>query len=80
MQQIVVDCERNDLVDVKCGGPITLGFDFFVNDTNVGDMIDFIKEELHRNKLPLMHISHKDCIETTAWTKEMIRDCIKGGY
>lgn len=80
MRKIIVDCERNDPVDIRCGGPVTLGFDFFVNDEEADDMISFIKKELNKNKLPLMAINHYQCQDTTPWTKEMIRNCIREGY
>ena len=80
MRKIIVDCERNDPVDIRCGGPVTLGFDFFVNDEEVDDMISFIKKELNKNNLPLMAINHYQCQDTTPWTKEMIRNCIREGY
>ena len=36
LKKIVVDCERNDPVDIRCGGPDYLGFDFYVKDEEVG--------------------------------------------
>lgn len=80
MRKIIVDCERNDPVDIRCGGPVTLGFDFFVNDEEADNMISFIKEELKKNNRPLMAINHYACQDTTPWTKEMISQCIKEGY
>lgn len=80
MKQITVDCERNDPVDIKCGGPEYLGFDFFVNDADVDEIIEFIKSELNKNELPLISIESYDCPDTSAWTKENISACIKEGY
>ena len=40
VRKITIDCEQNDSVDIKCGGPVFIGFDFFVDaDEN---MVDFI--------------------------------------
>ena len=80
MRRIIVDCERNDPIDIRCGGPITLGFDFFVKDEETDDMISFIREELKKNNRPLMAINHFACGVITPWTKEMISQCIKEGY
>lgn len=81
MKKIIVDCERNDPVDIRCGGPQILGFDFFVKDENVDEMISFIKEQLKLNHLPLMAITTVFApTEAKLWTKEMIAKCIKEGY
>ena len=81
MKKIIVDCERNDPVDIRCGGPQILGFDFFVKDENVDEMISFVKEQLKLNHLPLMAITTVSApTEAKLWTKEMIAKCIKEGY
>ena len=80
MKKIVIDCERNDIVDIKCGGPEYLGFDFFVEDENIENIITFIKEELKKNSLPLISINYYDTNNTKVWTKEQISKCIKEGY
>ena len=50
MIKIVVDCEENDPVDINAGGPMWLGFDFYINDTdNIEEYKSFIKEELKKN-------------------------------
>lgn len=82
MIKIVVDCEENDLVDINAGGPMWLGFDFYINDTdNVEEYKSFIKEELKKNNLPIDDIhSFNSEVTTKAWSKEMIANCIKKGY
>ena len=81
MTKIVVDCERNDIVDIKCGGPHILGYDFYVEDENVNELIEFIKEMLKKYKQPLMRISTiKNVTCTKTWDKENIEKCIKEGY
>ena len=79
---ISVDCECNDLTDMKCGGPATLGYDFYVDaDCDTKDMKLFIKNELKKNRQPLMSISiGEKTVQTSFWTKEMISDCISNGY
>ena len=82
MIKIVVDCEENDPVDINAGGPMWLGFDFYINDAdNIEEYKSFIKEELKKNNLPIDDIhSFNSGITTKAWSKEMIADCIKKGY
>lgn len=40
---ISVDCVVNDPVDVRCGGPDFLGFDFFVRQEETDYMMQAIK-------------------------------------
>ena len=79
---IKVDCEGNDSVDIKCGGPYVLGYDFYVDsDCDMNEMRKFIKSELTKNNQPLMHIIEDGkTIVKKCWTKELISECIKNGY
>lgn len=36
--KICVDCVKNDPVDISCGGPDYLGFDFYVQKDKVKEM------------------------------------------
>lgn len=82
VKKITVNCERNDPVDMKCGGPAVLGFDFYVDADE--DMVDFIKSKLRENGLPVMSISvskkEDEIVEKNLWTKEKISECIRKGY
>lgn len=81
MVKIVVDCEENDIIDIKCGGPRILGYDFYVEDEKADELVDFIKEMLKKYKQPLMGISKIPNVTCTkAWDKEDIEKCIKEGY
>ena len=81
MKKIVVDCEYNDPVDIRCGGPRILGFDFYVNDESVDNIITHIKQELHHFGRPMMNISVFNAPENAVIsTKAMISECIKDGY
>ena len=80
MKLIVVNCEENDIVDIKCGGPRYLGFDFIVNDNEVEEMTNFIKDTLKENNTPLISIYSTETTSTNLWTKEKIKECIKEGY
>ena len=82
MKKIIVDCEANDPIDIKIGGPNYLGFDFFVEDKDAKNMKKFILSELTKNKLPCIgiHITDEPRPNVKAWDKKMISKCIKEGY
>lgn len=78
---LVVQCEPNDTVDIKCGGPHILGYDFYCEDNDVDELRDFITEKLKEYKQPLMGIVVlKAQGKYGCWTKEMIEREIKMGY
>jgi len=79
-RQISVNCVPNDPVDVKCGGPHYLGFDFYVDaDEDMDTMVEFIKGELKRlNKALDGNILVGDThLVEKPWTREMITECIE---
>ncbi|WP_097005223.1 hypothetical protein [Lacrimispora amygdalina] len=83
--KIIVDCETNDPIDVKCGGPSILGFDFFVREEVADEMIEEIKKLLVMYQRPLMQIrkvSEEAKKETLDYWKriENIEKCIREGY
>lgn len=81
LKKIIVDCERNDPVDIRCGGPVTLGFDFFVEDADVEKTLVLIKEQLKENDLPLEGTSICDAPEGAVLSSEQfIIDSIRAGY
>ena len=81
MYKIIVNCEENDIVDIKCGGPRFLGYDFFV-ENEPEDFIEFIKNSLKENKQPLLSIYsiNEENSKAKIWSKEEILKCIKDGY
>lgn len=74
-----VNCKPNDSVDIKCGGPVSLGFDFYVDkEKPVEEIVAFIKKELKKNNLPLMSIITREYrFVSKLWTKKDIVKCIK---
>ena len=74
--KISVDCVYNDPVDIRCGGPEILGFDFFVKGNETESMIIFIKKALNEANIPLISIGvvEKNIFlrENQVWTKEKI--------
>ena len=77
---ISVDCVHNDPVDIRCGGPEYLGFDFSVEQAKKEEMKNFIAESLTTLEVPVVGIScygEKELPEASVWTKERILASIK---
>lgn len=81
---IIVDCEENDPVDVKAGGPPMLGYDFYISTDdfakNVAKMENDIKTWLTQYGKPLVGISHNvesDFNVEHLWSAKQIEECIK---
>lgn len=78
--QISVDCVANDPVDIRCGGPEYLGFDFNVRVEQTEEMKKFIAVTLEIFEIPLtnLYISGTiDLSEKDVWTKERIVKAVK---
>ena len=77
--RIGVDCVANDPVDVRCGGPEYLGFDFNVKKEQTEEMKKFIREALNSFSVPVAAIyscGEIDLDEEKVWTKERIVESI----
>lgn len=79
--KISVDCKQNDSVDIRCGGPEYLGFDFYVKKEKANKMVEYIKSTF--NKLKLFYTSiylEQNTVylkeQEKVWTKKRIYDCI----
>lgn len=79
-----VSCEENDPVDIHCGGPCTLGYDFGVSpDEDMKDIKIFLEQTIKKYEQPLMSIStytQKDFPVKYLCTKDKMESCIKKGY
>ncbi len=76
---INIDCCHNDPVDIRCGGPEYLGFDFYVKRHEEQEMIRFIIDAMNELHIPLMSISIGELItvaEKDVWTKERILESL----
>ena len=72
---IGVDCVENDPVDIRCGGPEYLGFDFYVKEDETENMKKFISVTLKNFEIPLQVIyvyGIKELNFEKVWTKEKI--------
>lgn len=78
--KIGVDCVANDPVDIRCGGPKYLGFDFNVQKDQTAEMIKFIDEALITFEIPMDSIYSTgdfNLSEEKVWTKERIVKAIR---
>jgi hypothetical protein len=80
VRKVEVDCCPNDPVDIRCGGPRTLGFDFSVA-ANDKEIEKFIRTTLAECKLPCQGVWVEDEVHLVPnkdmWTRSRIRNCIK---
>lgn len=76
--RIGVNCVVNDPVDVRCGGPQYLGFDFNVLDSKVNYMKIYIKSTLESLSVPFVAFttSSVEVPEEHLWDEDRIYDCI----
>ncbi len=76
-----VSCKKNDSVDIKCGGPAILGYEFCVSpDENKTQIINHIKACIKKYNRPFMRISTRvseNFPVESLWTKDKIEWCIK---
>lgn len=76
-----IACERNDPVDIRCGGPAMLGYDFGVSpDENETEIKEFLEATVKKYKRPFIRITtskQKNFPVKHLWTKEKMEDCIK---
>lgn len=78
MKRVVIDCERNDWEDIKCGGPHYLGFDFVVDSSEDNkDLESFLRKTLKMNGHNCHNIRIYEMDEPKVWTREEMEECIK---
>lgn len=80
-RHVIVNCKDNDPVDVRCGGPLMLGFDFYVDsDEKPAAIRDFIKAVCERYRVPVVGsiiVGPPDEEVRKLWTRRMISGLIK---
>mgnify|MGYP000901441287 CR=1 FL=1 len=80
--KISIDTVPNDPVDIRCGGPQYLGYDFYIEEgefkgkTKKG-ILKSVKEWMKKEKLPCTNVYIREILPYKIWTKDMIKDCIK---
>lgn len=81
--KIIVDCERNDPVDQRAGGPQYLGYDFFAKQEDRHEIMQLIIDTIKAVKQPFIDVKCEDIPDdkqVKLWTKEQIVKCIHMGY
>jgi hypothetical protein len=81
VKRITVDCVQNDSVDIRCGGPAMLGFDFFIDaDENPEDYVEHIKKKLKEHNVPCLYVDvsrgETEVLQSSVWSKRRISQCI----
>lgn len=78
---ISVSCKENDSVDIYCGGPPMLGYDFSVSpDEDINEWMKKVKGFVNKYNRPFIGISQskqKDFPVEHLWSLERIEKCIK---
>ena len=72
---ISVDCVHNNPIDIMSGGPLYLGFDFYVYEKEKIDMQNLIISALEEYHIPLVKMNSSSLIEVPlnkVWNKERI--------
>jgi hypothetical protein len=75
-----VVCEFNDSTDIECGGPATLGYEFFISPDDKDDIKSNIMKFLKKYNRPFIGMSfiiYKDFPVKNLWSLEKIEECIK---
>lgn len=76
-----ITCKENDSADIKCGGPATLGYDFYLSsDKDEKEIKKFLKSCLKKYNRPYINIifhKEKNFPIKKLWTKKKIEKCIK---
>jgi hypothetical protein len=76
----VIDCERNDIVDIKCGGSPMLGFDFYVDaDLSERKVISWLRLALKKAGHPCLGIGAlgtREVQKKDLWTQKKIWKCM----
>lgn len=77
---ISADVKENDRVDIKCGGPQYLGFDFYINPDDKKKALSVVKEEIDKRDFPMSRVYECGTVlieEKNVWTIEKIIKCIR---
>ena len=81
-KSVVIDCCQNESVDVRCGGPSFVGYDFLVAAGVPDKEIDaFIRKALEKHDRPCEHVvisrSRQEVLKKNLWTRRRIEKEIK---
>ena len=78
---IDIACIENDSTDIRCGGPATLGYEFYISpNENVDEIKTFLRDCIKKYNRPFRGLTtsvRKDFPVKYLWTKEKMEECIK---
>ena len=76
----MINCARNDLVDIRCGGPLFTGYDFYIDaDLPKEKVIKWLKMALEKSGKPCIGINTLATINVEKlWTQKDIWGCLHG--
>ena len=81
LAHISVITAMNDSVDIRCGGPATLGYDFYVEAAKVKSLEEHVKKCLRKYGRSWLNISSSKISfllpKNKVWTEKKIENCIK---
>ena len=78
MKKVIIDCEQNDLDDIKYGGPLFLGFEFIVDSSeNNEELEQFLRKTLKITGHHCLGIKIYELDPPKIWTREEMEECIK---
>jgi len=86
VRHIDINTEKNDIVDLKCGGPAYLGFDFYVDaDIPPAKVKAFIEKEFQKYGYSyIIHVPPKSYSnwvrDENLWSFERISKCLETRY
>jgi len=79
--KIDIGCEYNDSVDIRCGGPAVLGYDFYVapneDERNLEMFLKNCLRKYKRNNLGIHFSIRENFPVENLWTREKMEECIK---
>lgn len=81
LYHVSIDVKQNDPVDIRCGGPHYLGFDFYIQEgefkgkTTKG-ITRSIELWLRKEKFSYVNIRVREIKPHKIWTKAMIKECL----
>jgi len=81
-RHVSIDCKLNDIEDVKKGGPIMRGFDFYIDcDEKPTEVKAFLEEVLKRVGLPCKEIRISrptyELAKAKVWSLKRVEKCIR---
>lgn len=77
---INVMTDHNDITDIKCGGPATLGFEFYVDPDRKDEFVKYVKDtlkEYHISYIDIRTRKEENFMVKRLWSKKMIKKCVE---